>query len=232
MITLAETRQAYRGYAPTYDLLFGPLLQNARRRAIRLANDRPGQRVLEIGVGTGLSLPYYRPDVRLAGIDVSDEMLARAQGRAAQGLLAGRCQFLLMNAENMAFDDASFDVVVALFVASTVQDLARFGAEIRRVCRADGRIVLVNHFSTPGGPSARFSRYLGRFAGSLGFEPYFPLDRFVAETGLAVAAVEPTGVFGRLKLLQATNGQTPIAVAIGSQVPRSAETERVLRTAG
>jgi len=206
MITLSETRQAYRGYAPTYDLLFGPLLQNARRRAIRTANDRPAQRILEIGVGTGLSLPYYRPDVRLAGIDVSDEMLAKARRRAARGLLAGRCQFHLMNAEDMAFDDGSFDVVVALFVASTVQDLARFGAEIRRVCRDDGRVVLVNHFSNTGGASAHLSRYLGRFAGSLGFEPYFPLDQFVAETGLRIATIEPTGVFGRLKLLQAVNG--------------------------
>jgi phosphatidylethanolamine/phosphatidyl-N-methylethanolamine N-methyltransferase len=206
MITLAETRQAYRGYAPTYDLLFGPLLQNARRRAIRLANDRPGQCVLEIGVGTGLSLSYYRPDVTLDGIDVSSEMLAKAEKRSVQTGLAGRCTFQLMNAEAMSFDDASFDVVVALFVASTVQDLTRFGAEIRRVCRSDGRIVLVNHFSTPGGLSARLGRYLGKYAGSLGFEPYFPLPRFVAETGLGIAQIEPTGVFGRLKLVQATRG--------------------------
>jgi len=208
MITLAEARDAYRGYAPTYDLLFGPLLQRARRRAIRVANDRPGQRVLEIGVGTGLSLRYYRPDVRLVGIDVSAEMLAKAEARVrhqTQGSdLAERCRFALMNAEAMEFADDSFDVVVALFVASTVQDLARFGAEIRRVCRPQGRIVLVNHFSAPDGPSARLSRYLGRFAGALGFEPYFPLEQFVAETGLEIVAVEATGVFGRLKLLQAT----------------------------
>ncbi|HEV2675510.1 MAG TPA: methyltransferase domain-containing protein [Aliidongia sp.] len=206
MISLTEARDAYRGYAPAYDLLFGPLLQTARRRAIRVANDRPGQRVLEIGVGTGLSLPHYRPDVQLVGIDVSDEMLAKARDRARCGVLAERSRFHLMNAEAMDFLDGSFDVVVALFVASTVQDLARFGAEIRRVCRPDGRIVLVNHFSTPGGFSARLSRHLGRFAGSLGFEPYFPLDHFLDETGLRVAAIEPTGVFGRLKLLQATNG--------------------------
>lgn len=204
MITLAETRQAYRGYAPAYDLLFGPLLQSARRRAIRLANDRPGQRVLEIGVGTGLSLPHYRPDARLDGIDVSGEMLAKARARAARTPLAGRCRFQLMNAEAMGFEDASFDVVVALFVASTVQDLVRFGAEIRRVCRPDGRIVLVNHFSIPGGLSARFGHYLGRYAGSLGFEPYFPLPRFVAETGLTITAIRPTGIFGRLKLVEAT----------------------------
>jgi phosphatidylethanolamine/phosphatidyl-N-methylethanolamine N-methyltransferase len=204
MITLAETRQAYRGYAPAYDLLFGPLLQTARRQAIRLANDRPRQRVLEIGVGTGLSLPYYRPDVLLDGIDVSGEMLAKAQARAAEGPLAGRCQFQLMNAEAMSFADASFDVVVALFVASTVQDLARFGAEIRRVCRPDGHIVLVNHFSAPGGVSAWFGHHLGKFAGSLGFEPYFPLPRFIAQTGLAITRVRPTGMLGSLKLVQAT----------------------------
>jgi phosphatidylethanolamine/phosphatidyl-N-methylethanolamine N-methyltransferase len=206
MITLAEARDAYRGYAPAYDLLFGPLLERARRRAILAANDRPGQRVLEIGVGTGLSLPYYRKDARIVGIDVSAEMLAKAEARTQRSDLAERCRFHLMNAEAMSFADDSFDVVVALFVASTVQNLARFGAEIRRVCRRQGRIVLVNHFSTPNGLSARFGRQLGRFAGSLGFEPYFPLDRFMAETRLKLVASEPTGVFGRLQLLQAVKG--------------------------
>ncbi|GGF07860.1 SAM-dependent methyltransferase [Aliidongia dinghuensis] len=206
MITLAEAREAYRGYAPTYDLLFGPLLQRARRRAIRAANDRPGQRVLEIGVGTGLSLPYYRPDVRLVGIDVSAEMLAKAEARARRCGLAERCQFQLMSAEAMAFADDSFDLVVALFVASTVQDLGRFGAEIGRVCRPQGRIMLVNHFSTPAGLSARLDRQLSRFAGSLGFEPYFPLDRFLAETGLRVTASAPAGLFGRLRLIEAGKG--------------------------
>jgi phosphatidylethanolamine/phosphatidyl-N-methylethanolamine N-methyltransferase len=207
MITLAEARDAYRGYAPAYDLLFGPLLERARRRAITVANDRPGQRVLEIGVGTGLSLPYYRADARITGIDVSAEMLAKAEARAKNGTLAERCRFHLMNAEAMSFADDSFDVVVALFVASTVQDLGRFGAELRRVCRPQGRIVLVNHFSTPDGLSARLGRYLGRFAGSLGFEPYFPLASFLDQTGLKVVASEPTGVFGRLQLLQAVKGR-------------------------
>ena len=203
MITLAETRQAYRGYAPAYDLLFGAWLQGARRQAIRLANDRPGQRILEIGVGTGLSLPHYRPDVRLDGIDVSAEMLAKAKRRAERTPLRDRPRFQLMNAEAMAFADASFDVVAALFVASTVQDLRRFGAEIRRVCRPGGRVVLVNHFSTPGGLSARLGRLTGRIAGRIGFESYFPLDRFLRETGLEVVSRQPTGLFGRLLLIEA-----------------------------
>jgi phosphatidylethanolamine/phosphatidyl-N-methylethanolamine N-methyltransferase len=204
MISLTEARQAYRGYAPTYDLVFGPLLQTARRRAIALANDLPEQNLLEIGVGTGLSLPYYRSDARVTGIDVSEEMLAKARARAARTDLGARCKLLLMNAEDTAFADDSFDVIVALFVASTVQNLQRFGAELRRVCKPNGRILLVNHFSGPGGAFAPVGKYLARFAGSLGFEPHFPLDRFLAETGLTVREIGPIGLFGRLSLLIAT----------------------------
>jgi phosphatidylethanolamine/phosphatidyl-N-methylethanolamine N-methyltransferase len=203
MITLAETRRAYRGYAPAYDVVFGPPFQSARRRAIETANDRPGQHVLEIGVGTGLSLRHYRPDVQLTAIDVSSEMLARARRRADRLGLGARCRLLPMNAEYAALADDSFDVVVALFVASTTQNLARFGAELRRVCRPGGQIVLLNTFSTPGDALAPLGLSLARFAASLGFEPYFPLDRFIAETGLAVRRIESIGILGRLKLLRA-----------------------------
>ncbi|HVJ51819.1 MAG TPA: class I SAM-dependent methyltransferase [Aliidongia sp.] len=201
---MAETQQAYRDYAPAYDVLFGPLLQRARRRAVRHANDGPAQKLLEIGVGTGLSLPYYRPDAQITGVDISEEMLAKARERAARLALGGRCRLMLMNAEDMGFADDSFDVVLALFVASTVQNLQHFGAELRRVCKPGGKIVLVNHFSSPSRFGAPLRRQLTRFAGSLGFEPYFPLDRFVSETGLEVKETAPAGVFGRLRMLTAT----------------------------
>ncbi len=203
MISLAEARQAYRGYAPAYDWLFGPLLQRARRQAVRYANDAPGQNVLEIGIGTGLSLPYYRSDARVTGIDVSPEMLDKACDRAAALAEGARCRLLLMNAEDMAFADDSFDVVIALFVASTVQDLARFGAELRRVCKPDGKIVIVNHFSHSGPVSSLLRRYAVRFEGSLGFEPFFPIDRFLSETGLPIRKIAPFGRFGHLLRVEA-----------------------------
>jgi len=211
MISLVEARDAYRGYAPAYDVLFGPFLQKARRRAIGFGNDQPAQNVLEIGIGTGLSLPYYRGDARVTGIDVSDEMLAKARERASTLEMGDRCRFMLMNAEDMMFADDSFDVVVGLFVASTVQNLSRFGAELCRVCKPTGRIVLVNHFSRQREKPLGVSRYLSRFSGILGFEPYFPLDNFLAQTGLRVKRIERASTFRRLTIVEATKSYAGMA---------------------
>ena len=202
-MTLEETLRAYRGYAPTYDVVFGPILSDGRRMAVRLANARPNQRLLEVGVGTGLSLPHFRRDAIVTGIDVSPEMLAKAQRRADALGHAGDWRLEIMDAQAMGFADNSFDGVIALYVASTVQDPARFGAELLRVCRPGGSIVIVNHFSSRPGLLGAAEQWLGRHAGRLGFEPHFPLDRFVAETGLQPVELKPAGLFGYWTLLRA-----------------------------
>ena len=204
MVSLTDAQKAYRFYAPAYDVLFGPFLERARRQGIRYANDKPGQKILEIGIGTGLSLPYYRKDVRLTGIDVSREMLAKATSRASRMDFVSDCRFSVMNAENTDFADDSFDVIVALFVASAVQSLPRFGAELRRLCRPGGRIVVVNRFSSPRKRFRSVSGYLGRYSGTLGFEPWFPLDEFLDQTGLPVTEIIRLGAFRGLHMLNAS----------------------------
>jgi phosphatidylethanolamine/phosphatidyl-N-methylethanolamine N-methyltransferase len=203
MMTLEETLRAYRGYAPTYDLVFGPILHDGRRMAVRLANNRPNQRLLEVGVGTGLSLPHFRRDATVTGIDVSPEMLAKAQRRADALGHARDWRMEIMDAQAMRFADDSFDVVIALYVASTVQDPARFGAELLRVCRPGGSIVIVNHFSSRPGLLGAAEKWLGRHAARLGFEPHFPLDRFIEESGLQPVECRSTGLFGYWTLLRA-----------------------------
>jgi len=202
-MTLEQTLRAYRGYAPTYDVVFGPILRDGRRLAVQLANHRPGQRLLEVGVGTGLSLPHFRRDAIVTGIDVSPEMLVKARRRADGLGHAEDWRLEIMDAQDMGFADDSFDAVVALYVASTVQIPARFGAELLRVCRPGGSIVIVNHFSSRPGPLGAAEKWLGRHAGRLGFEADFPLDRFIAETGLIPVECRPTGLFGFWTLLRA-----------------------------
>ena len=117
---LQDTIRTYRLFSGSYDIVFGPVFHPGRQDAVRIANDRPGQRILEVGVGTGLSLPQFRPDSRVIGVDVSTEMLAKAQRRAKRLQLAHVEGLHVMDAENLEFADSSFDAVLALYVASVV----------------------------------------------------------------------------------------------------------------
>ncbi|MGH7061523.1 MAG: class I SAM-dependent methyltransferase, partial [Stellaceae bacterium] len=131
---LQDTIRTYRLFSGSYDIVFGPVFHPGRKAAVGIANDRPGQRILEVGVGTGLSLPYFRRDSQVTGIDVSAEMLEKARSRTARLGLAHVAGLHEMDAENLDFADNSFDAVLALYVASVVPNPARFAAEMRRVC--------------------------------------------------------------------------------------------------
>ena len=113
-------RAAYRRWAGVYDAVFGGICLLARRRAVALVNQLPGRDVLEVGVGTGLALPYYAADRRITGIDLSAEMLAQARKRVADREIATVAALREMDAEATDFPDASFDIAVAMFVASVV----------------------------------------------------------------------------------------------------------------
>src|SRR5579863_9217718 len=114
-MNLDDTLRTYRLFAGPYDLVFGPIFHPGRKDAVRIANDRPRQHILEVGVGTGLSLPYFRSDSEVTGIDVSAEMLARARTRTARQKLGHVKALLEMDAENLVFETDSFDSVLALY---------------------------------------------------------------------------------------------------------------------
>jgi phosphatidylethanolamine/phosphatidyl-N-methylethanolamine N-methyltransferase len=202
---LEDTLKTYRLFSGSYDLLFGPVFHPGRKDAVRIANDRPAQRILEVGVGTGLSLPHFRGDARVTGIDVSTEMLAKARRRVERRKLKQVEALLEMDAEKMSFADSSFDAVLALYVASVVPDPQRFAAEIRRVCMPGGTIVVVNHFTSVN-PAMRFiERRLAPLAGKIGFHADFPLDAFLAASRLQVRETRPSNLFGYWKLLRCVN---------------------------
>jgi len=204
---LEDTLRTYRLFSGSYDLVFGPVFHPGRKEAVRLANDRPAQRILEVGVGTGLSLPYFRADARVTGIDVSAEMLAKARRRVARLRLKQVDALLEMDAEKMSFADSSFDAVLALYVASVVPNPARFAAEMRRVCRPGGTIVIVNHFTSEN-PFMRFiEKRLAPLSGKIGFHADFPLPPFLAQSGLTVRETRPSNLFGYWKLLRCVNAK-------------------------
>jgi phosphatidylethanolamine/phosphatidyl-N-methylethanolamine N-methyltransferase len=202
---LRDTIRTYRLFSGSYDIVFGPVFHPGRKEAVRLANDRPGQRILEVGVGTGLSLPYFRSDSRVTGVDISAEMLAKARRRVEQRSLPHVEQLHVMDAENLDFEDNSFDAVLALYVASVVPSPARFAAEMRRVCIPGGTIVLVNHFTSENWALRFMEKRLARLARHIGFHADFPLDAFLRESELAAREIRPSNLLGYWRLLRCVN---------------------------
>jgi phosphatidylethanolamine/phosphatidyl-N-methylethanolamine N-methyltransferase len=151
--------KAYARWAPVYDLVFGAVFEHGRHAAIAAA-ERIGGRILEVGVGTGLSLPYYSPLVRLSGIDISEPMLRKAQQRVTELNLKNVETLAVMDAEHLNFPDASFDVVVAQYVITTVPNPEATLDEFARVLKPGGEIVLVSRVGAEAGLRRIFLRAL------------------------------------------------------------------------
>jgi len=195
-------RAAYRRYAGFYDRVFGTLLASGRHAAVAWLNRRGGLRILEVGVGTGLSLSDYRKDNRVVGIDLSTDMLKVAQERVARENLTHVEGLLEMDAGKLAFADGSFDVVVAMYVMTVVPDPQGTMAELERVCKPGGDIVIVNHFAAPRpGIRRTVENWLAPLSKKLGWRPDFTLESLLQGSPLAVQSVETVPPFGLFSLL-------------------------------
>jgi phosphatidylethanolamine/phosphatidyl-N-methylethanolamine N-methyltransferase len=195
-------RAAYRRWAGFYDTSFGGISAWGRRAAVQAINGLPGRRVLEAGVGTGLALPLYAPDKRVVGIDLSRDMLKFARQRVIADRLATVEAVLEMDAEATSFADAEFDMAVAMFVASVVPHPRRLMAELRRVVRPGGHILLVNHFAAERGPRWWVERALAPASRALGWHPDFRLAALLGPDELAAATVRPMHPCGLFTLVQ------------------------------
>ncbi len=183
-----SVRKAYARWAPIYDASFGTVTQIGRRRAISAINAGQGK-LLEVGVGTGLSLPGYSKDLEITGIDLSVDMLERARERVARKNLKNVAGIHEMDAGDLTFPDGYFDTVVAMFVMTVVPDPVTVMAELERVCAPGGSVVIVNHFFGGQGVRGTVERALTPFAQKLGWRPDFPLDLVMKQDGLKLSGV-------------------------------------------
>ncbi len=196
-------RRLYGKGAKVYDAVFGPLLERGRRMAVEAANATDARSLLEVGVGTGLSLPLYRRDIRVTGIDLSLEMLARARKRA-EGL--PNIQALLeMDAQNLTFPDASFEAVVAMYVAAVVPDMGKLFGELKRVCFPGGPILVANHLAAESGVLGAFDRLVAPATRAMAIRSDLKLSTLIGTAGLAVDGVEDAGIGGYIKLVRFRN---------------------------
>jgi phosphatidylethanolamine/phosphatidyl-N-methylethanolamine N-methyltransferase len=184
-VTRSQVESSYRRYAPVYDLLFGAALGPGRRAMAQMVDRLAPRHILEVGVGTGLSLAHYPAGSRITGIDLSDEMLATARRRVPS-------------------HHGHFDCVTLPYVLSVTPNPERLVAEVRRVCRPGGDIVIVNHFS--GQPPWRWVETMLRpLAGWLGFRSEFSLDEHVLRHAWQVQSVAPTNLLSLSRLIHIRN---------------------------
>jgi phosphatidylethanolamine/phosphatidyl-N-methylethanolamine N-methyltransferase len=198
-------KTAYRRWAPVYDNTFGRFASEGRKHAVEIINQSKG-RVLEVGVGTGLSLPAYARHLEIVGIDLSPEMLEKARERVSGERLRNVTGLYEMDAGELAFPDASFDTVVAMYVMTVVPDPEKVMRELSRVCRPGGEVMLVNHFSAEEGMRGWVERRMAPFADMLGWRPVFDVERVLVCDDLTLMdkrGLRPWGLFTMMRFRKA-----------------------------
>jgi phosphatidylethanolamine/phosphatidyl-N-methylethanolamine N-methyltransferase len=220
--------KAYARWAPVYDLVFGAVFEQGRHAAISAA-ERIGGRILEVGVGTGISLPYYSSNVRLSGVDISGPMLRKAQQRVAELGLKNVETLAVMDAEHMEFPDASFDVIVAQYVITTVPNPEATLDEFARVLKPGGEIVLVSRVGAEAGLRRALERWFAPAARKLGWRTEFSFERYArwAKKTAGMQLVERRAMppFGHFSLIR-------FAKSGGAAAARETHDDLPVRAAG
>jgi phosphatidylethanolamine/phosphatidyl-N-methylethanolamine N-methyltransferase len=185
--------RVYENIAWFYDLTFGPVLHPGRVDAIQRMGIKPGDRVLEVGVGTGINAALYPADCSVTGIDFSSSMLERARERIANKDLRN-VRLLQMDGANMKFADDTFDIVYAPYVISVVPDPVAVTREMYRVCRPGGRIVILNHFRSKSRVGAWLERMIAPFTLYLGFKSDLDLPAFLVQASLKPVSIQKVNI--------------------------------------
>lgn len=199
---IESVQTSYARWAPVYDRTFGAVTNVGRRRAVEYINTLTGS-VLEVGVGTGLSLQHYKSGLQVTGIDFSAQMLAKAQEKVQRMGLNQVVALQQMDARALDFPDNSFDTVAAMHVLSVVPEPERVMSEIARVLKPGGRVVITNHFVRTQGVLAFLERISAPFANIIGWHSDFEIETVLKEQTLAVErrrALPPLGMMTFLVL--------------------------------
>jgi phosphatidylethanolamine/phosphatidyl-N-methylethanolamine N-methyltransferase len=202
----SSIKKIYASYSRIYDYIFRRWFYPRQEHVIRSLSLQEGQRVLDLGVGTGLSLPLYPRNVHVTGVDLSDSMLREAQRKVRQEDL-DHVTLLEMDAGQLAFADDAFDVVIAAFVISVVPDPIQVISEIKRVSRSEGKIVIINHFQSHNKLIARIERWLSPLCQKIGWRSDLALEYLVHYAGLSVKQIYSLNKIDLWKVVYISNNK-------------------------
>lgn len=194
-------KTSYARWAPVYDKTFGAVTNVGRRATVRYINAQGAKHVLEVGVGTGLALPHYQSDVHVTGVDYSEEMLAKARAKVDQKGLHHVKTLTQMDARDLGFADDQFDIVAAMHLVSVVPEPERVMAEMARVCKPGGQVVITNHFARDTGFLHKLERFSAPFANLLGWHSDFEMRRVLGQTNLELVEQKPFPPMGMMTFL-------------------------------
>lgn len=198
-------KRAYAAVSPVYDLIFNWIFLPGRVQALKLLGVGPEDRILEVGIGTGLNLPLYPRHRQLVGIDISGRMLRKAC-RQVRKLNASFVRLAVMDAMQMGFQDNSFDHVLATYVISVVPDPIRVLREIKRVCRPKGHIIILNHFKSEHPIMGRIEGFVAPLITRTGlFKPDLQLTPLLERVGLVPEQIHRVNLFSGWRLIQCSN---------------------------
>jgi phosphatidylethanolamine/phosphatidyl-N-methylethanolamine N-methyltransferase len=185
--------RVYEKLSKVYDLFFGPTLHPGRLVALERMGIDAGDRILEVGVGTGINTSLYPRNCHVTGIDLSSSMLEKARERVAREGLRN-VRLLEMDAQNLTFADGSFDIVYAPYLVSVVPDPVQVALEMRRVCKPGGKIIILNHFRSANPILSRLERAISPFTVHIGFKSDLDLPAFLAQAELEPISIEKVNV--------------------------------------
>jgi phosphatidylethanolamine/phosphatidyl-N-methylethanolamine N-methyltransferase len=199
----ATVRKIYNRYASFYDFLFGFIFKQGRAVCVEKVNKLAEEKaqILEIGIGTGLSLPLYRSDLSITGIDISEKMLQKAEKQRDKHQLNNRVILKVMDAEHLEFPANHFDFIVAMYVASVVPDVKAFLHELIRVAKPTAHIIFVNHFASKNSVVHFFEEKLAHINDWVGFKSDFSMDLILEDKHLILLDTCKVNLFGYWKLL-------------------------------
>ncbi len=210
---LQKVERVYSTYAGVYDQIFGKIFGQSRESAVRNLDVKPKECILEVGVGTGIALPFYPRHCNVVGIDLSGGMLKKAKDRQeAHGL--DNVTLLQMDAGRMNFPDDTFDTVMAAYVVTAVPDYRKVVMEMIRVCRPGGRVVMLNHFSNGNKVIAAMERVISPLCKHLGFRTDLSLNTVLEGTSLQVMRKEKVNPWRYWHLVECVNQKNGLSLEV------------------
>lgn len=194
MLTQEGVIKTYDRWGNFYDLIFKKVFSEGRDVGVELLALKPGEHLLEVGVGTGLSLPLYSRQAEITGIDISPKMLEKAK-RKVQDENLNNITLQVMDAQAMEFPDNSFDCVTACYVVSAAPDPYKVVSEIRRVCKPGGRIVFISHFKSQNRFLAFCEEAANVLVRKLGWEATLDLEKLLQANRLTPSVQKKVNLF-------------------------------------